>query len=367
MTIRRSRVAKCPDPRRYRVRDLAFLLLVFVAVSLLLEIDGLLGWASRMPVGTAQDRWTERLGAIRPALARAGLPAPRRLLIAASERIQAATRLSPADAMAAGTPDLDMDELAREARGDRPDAPLPSRSEQATPAGGALVTQATPAEDEARHGSSPQPGGAVRNVVLVGDSMMAVGLAPNLVRMLEKDPGLRVFRAHKSATGLSRPDVYDWTATWREVAAQSRPDLVVCAMGGNDAQNVRFEGKVLAYGTREWDDLYRRRVRAFATLLASDDAQVLWVGLPVMRSPEFAARMRHLNDLVRQEVATIPRVAFLESTPFVAGPDGNFAAFLPDARGHMVRVRTEDGVHLTDTGGRRLAERIVTWIRSPGP
>jgi len=86
-----------------------------------------------------------------------------------------------------------------------------------------------------------------------------------------------------------------------------------------------------------------------------------------MRAPDFAARMRHLNDLGRQEVATIPRVAFLESTPFVAGPDGNFAAFLPDARGHMVRVRTEDGVHLTDTGGRRLAERIVTWIRSPGP
>lgn len=361
--MRSPALSPCPDPRRYRLRDLAWVIGAFVLCALPLEIDGLLGWASRMPVGPAQDRWTEGLGLLHPALDRLGFTAPRRVLIAGWERLQAATHLAPSDAMAAGVPDLDMDALARDARTESPSSTAITPRDEA-PWSGALA-QGETSKGPPRAGTTP--GQSPRNVVLVGDSMMAVGLAPNLVRMLEKDPGFRVFRAHKSATGLSRPDVYDWTATWREVAAQTRPDIVICAMGGNDAQNVKFEGKVLTYGTRAWDDLYRRRVREFASLLSANGTRVLWVGLPVMRAPDFAARMRHLNDLVRQETATLPGVTFLESTPFVAGPDGAFAAFLPDARGRMVRVRTDDGVHLTDPGGRRLAEHIVSWIRSLQP
>jgi hypothetical protein len=52
----------------------------------------------------------------------------------------------------------------------------------------------------------PAAQGQTRVVILVGDSMMAVGLSDVLLRQTAADQNLRVVKAFRSGTGLARPD-----------------------------------------------------------------------------------------------------------------------------------------------------------------
>src|SRR5262249_47349265 len=89
-------------------------------------------------------------------------------------------------------------------------------------------------------------------VALAGDSMMAVGLAPTLVRGLAPEKDLHVLRAYRSGTGLARPEVLDWLVEYPRILGANKPDMVICAMGANDAQNVQVGKQVLQFGSPQW-------------------------------------------------------------------------------------------------------------------
>ena len=51
----------------------------------------------------------------------------------------------------------------------------------------------------------------------------------------------------------------------------------------------------------------------------------------------------------------------------VAGADGGYTAYLPDASGTPVLVRRDDGIHLTPAGASRLAAQLLDTLRSDWP
>ena len=55
------------------------------------------------------------------------------------------------------------------------------------------------------------------------------------------------------------------------------------------------------------------------------------IGLPPMRDAGFDAKMRAQNTIYESEAATRPWIEFVSTTELFAGPDGGFAALLPDA------------------------------------
>jgi hypothetical protein len=330
-----------PAARRYDLRSLSIVAAAFAVTLFLLESEGLVGWASRMDVGPAQTRWLEVLQPVETGLDAIKLTTPRRALIAAADRAGRAMQFF-GDTTGSRTGDrVNMDTLNTEP---------PQQLAQAPIAQPAVATAGTAKSEW--------------NVVLVGDSMMAVGLAPNFIRELEKDNRFKVIRAHKSATGLSRPEIYSWPDAFRGVTAKVKPDFIVCAIGGNDAQNVKYENKVLKFGTREWDDLYMKRVVEMAKLFESTGARTLWVGLPVMRAKSFNDKIQHVNALVRQAIGPYKTVTYIESTPAVTGRDHAFASQLPDEKGRMVKMRAEDGIHLSDAGGKAVSMLAVKWLLS---
>jgi hypothetical protein len=197
--------------------------------------------------------------------------------------------------------------------------------------------------------------------------MMAVGLAPVLRRSVARESSARFVRAYRSGTGLGRPDVFNWPVQYPQLIGAARPDLVICAIGANDAQNFQVSGNVYYFGTPAWKQMYAERVRDFAKLLTRDGARVLWIGMPVMRESGFSRRMASINVLVKEVMAEFPQITWVDPNPYIAGSGGSFEQYRQDQRGKLVRLRADDGIHLSEDGAAYLLPAISSWMQKAAP
>ncbi len=213
----------------------------------------------------------------------------------------------------------------------------------------------------------PIPPGRPRQVALVGDSMMAVGLSAVLLRTTASDSKLHIVKAFRSGTGLARPDVFDWFSEYPAMIGHNRPDVVIVAIGANDAQGyVDADGQTLTFGSEAWVASYRARVAAFMKLLMATGRQVIWIGLPPMKSPVYDAHTAEINRITYTVVSGSPNAVWWNPTPYIGSPDGSFRDLgeVESPTGHrtIAHLRADDGIHLSDDGASLLAEVLLPCI-----
>jgi uncharacterized protein len=157
------------------------------------------------------------------------------------------------------------------------------------------------------------------------------------------------------ATGLARPEVFNWPDHMLDVIATDQPNAVVITLGSNDDQNLTGEGGVGPYASAEWMTEYRRRVGGMMdAITANSDRTLFWLGVPVLRARS-EDRYNAINQIYREEAAKRPgRVVYIDlDTPF-RGPDGGYADYVDG-----VQVRTPDGIHFTRAGGDQVAQMVI--------
>lgn len=329
--------------RPYSLPEVSRLLAACATVMFLLDADGLLTWVKRMDVGRAQSAWLTAVVPYQKAFDAAGLTRPRRAIADAAEALASALG-GREDALFAEA--WSLVEMAPYL-----DAMAAQEPQDLGPLGPA---------------ASPEPGkaGTAVNstVLLVGDSLFAGNLAAAIGKTFGKGTGVKVVSAYQTATGLSRPDVFDWGYVVGPLVERERPRWVVCSFGANDAQAIRVDGKLLPFGEAAWEAVYRQRVRTMMKQVASGGAKVLWLGLPPMREESFDRRARRLNAIFKREARSVPGVDFLELSMLFSGPDGGYATFVNDGK-RLVRVRMEDGVHYAPAGAQSIARWVWDWTR----
>ncbi|MDR2422368.1 MAG: DUF459 domain-containing protein [Deltaproteobacteria bacterium] len=236
-------------------------------------------------------------------------------------------------------------------------AELPAPKDPATPAGAAqsalleIPLAAEPAKP------------VYHSVLLTGDSMMLEGLGPPLQKMLAKMEGLSVSRAGKYATGLCRLDVFDWIKYFEELLAEKDPDLVAISIGANDTQDiVDHDGRRHRVATESWGAIYGQRVAEILRLAAEKPAQVIWVGLPIMGQEPYNARAAAINEVAAAACQKADNCRFFDAWEILA-EEGQFATFLKLGDKNQ-RVRAKDKIHLTEAGGRVMAEAFLTFAQS---
>ncbi len=214
---------------------------------------------------------------------------------------------------------------------------------------------ATPSPSARRMPSADAP----LRVLVVGDS-----IATDLGWALQNaDAPLAVTVDTRPASGLARPDYFDWQAQLTLDLERDRPELVVVMLGGNDAQGFLVDQRPVTFGTEEWRATYASRVRALMELARRGGRGVLWVGLPVMRDAFFSDEIRALDETYAAE-ATATGTRYVDAWPLFADAQGRYAAYLPDAGGVLRAMRQPDGIHLSMDGARRLAARVLGTIAS---
>jgi uncharacterized protein len=185
----------------------------------------------------------------------------------------------------------------------------------------------------------------------VGGDSMSEAFGRALVAQAEATGMVAPTLHYEMASGLTRPDYYDWPGALVRDLEAADPEVVVTVFGVNDAQGI-----VLPDGTPipevsdpRWSVEYRRRVGQVMDQLRDDGRLVLWVTQPPMRDPGFDSRIEVVNHAIAAESATRPWIVLVDPAPVVGDVNGAYV----DAG------RRGDGIHLADDGGQRLATHVL--------
>jgi hypothetical protein len=91
-------------------------------------------------------------------------------------------------------------------------------------------------------------------------------------------------------------------------------------------------------------------------------ATMIWVTLPPIRDPDHHQAASDMNKAATAEAARRRGVRIVSLQQMFDGPNGVFAPYLPGPDGRTVRVRQEDGVHLTTEGTQWVADLVYGQI-----
>jgi hypothetical protein len=197
-------------------------------------------------------------------------------------------------------------------------------------------------------------------VITPGYSILRATLATPVIQSVGGVDG-------RVATGLERPDVFNW---FKEIATEVKklkPDVVVLHFGGNDdhgymtglPKGVSIDG----FGTASWRKEYGRRVGGVMDTVARAGGHTIWLGLPITRSPSQTQRFDVINAVAVKEAKKRPATAtYIDTYTTFAGDDGGFAEYLQDRRGRTVKVRAGDGVHFERAGGDMIARMVLKQL-----
>lgn len=166
------------------------------------------------------------------------------------------------------------------------------------------------------------------------------------------------------STGLARPDYFDWPVHLSEVMRrESRPDVVVFMVGGNDDQDLRVDGERVVIGAGEWLAAYRERVATMMDIAAYPKVQMLWINLPPMQDQQRQTVADEINRALEAEASVRPWVDIVDIVDMFTGPAGGYEQFIDEPDGTTTRkARTNDGVHITPSASEWVAEIVWTHI-----
>jgi len=234
------------------------------------------------------------------------------------------------------------------------------------------------------HGTAPAPGGPTPTtpttvppnpklptaaeplrVLIVGDS---IGL--DMGGPLQSDlAGTGVVNAAldgRVSTGLTRPDYFNWPAELTADIKSTQPQVVVVMIGANDAQDFLGPPDV-PYTSPQWNTLYAQRVAQLMQIAGSGGTTVVWVGMPPMQDPGLNAQMSDVNAVVQHQATLAhPAVTFVSTDKSLGTAQGGYTAFVTNAAGQIVNVRTPDGTHLTPGGGQVVAQQVIGELQALG-
>ena len=168
----------------------------------------------------------------------------------------------------------------------------------------------------------------------------------------------------KISSGLARPDYFDWPARFaQEMAGNPPPEAVVWFAGANDYVDMRTDSGSLTRDTPEWLAEYGKRAGAVMDIVRRGGGQMYWVGQPIMRDKGRAKAAADINTVVQAAAESRPWVHYIDTWTMFMDSSGDYASFLPDSSGELVRVRQEEGVHLTRTATTWVSDRVYAAIR----
>jgi uncharacterized protein len=170
------------------------------------------------------------------------------------------------------------------------------------------------------------------------------------------------------ATGLTRPDVFNWFRHVDEQVRKEKVDLVVFCFGGNDDHDYMTglpkDVSIDDFGDAAWTKEYRRRAGGLMDTANQAGASVVWLGLPITNDGAQSGRWRLINRAVVAEANKREgKVAYVDMYGLLSDDDGEYAPYLPSADGQLEKVRADDGVHLERAGGDIIARQVVREVR----
>lgn len=175
----------------------------------------------------------------------------------------------------------------------------------------------------------------------------------------------RTVSASRPGTGLSKAV----DATWPQIAASQvrshRPRVTMLSLGANDGfPMTTAAGTTVTCCGDDWLAEYVQRARELMGVFTRDDGLLLWLDLPVPRDERKAQVIARVNLAVRQAAEGVEDVRVVDLTSVIT-PGGVYTESLR-RNGKDVRVRAQDGLHLSNAGASIAADEVLRTLRATG-
>lgn len=168
------------------------------------------------------------------------------------------------------------------------------------------------------------------------------------------------------ATGLTRPDVYNWFTRLRQAVTALNPRVAVLSFGADDSHDYMTglpAGRSLgSIGSASWAAEYRRRVAGVTRELNAAGVYVIWLGVPISSSPDRNVRFRFIDHILSSVArADGSGAAYIDAYSLFAR-GGEYHDYLRDRSGQLVLMRAADGVHYTPPAGNLVAKAVIAQL-----
>jgi hypothetical protein len=168
------------------------------------------------------------------------------------------------------------------------------------------------------------------------------------------------------ATGLARPDLYNWFTRFNQLIAGAKPQVAVLSFGADDAHDFMAGvpgGKhVGSLGSRSWVAEYTRRVDGVTRELNAAGIDTVWLGLPIPDGPGFKHSFPIVNAILASVAKRHPRSTYVDIWHLLDSAQGKYTPYLR-VHGKLTLMRLPDGVHYTETAGDLIAARVLSDLR----
>lgn len=201
-------------------------------------------------------------------------------------------------------------------------------------------------------------------VAVVGDSL-ADGMWSGIYRTLHTDKSYFVYRGAKNSVGFAASPLTDMID---RAFVQSRPNVLVMMIGANDRRSIFIDGKPpLHFRSPQWVDAYSQRVANFMDHAGKRGVPLLWILLPVMRTPDATRDAQMINGIIVELAQTRPHVTLLETAGVTVDAAGAYAAHFRDHSGQVRLMRASDGIHFEQPGYDFVGVLIVRRLKAMLP
>lgn len=198
-----------------------------------------------------------------------------------------------------------------------------------------------------------------------GDSQMR-SIAAGMTRALGSDTSIVMQELSVPSSGFLRSDYYNWPQKLEALLTAQKDgerfDAAVLFLGMNDYQDMwTTDGIILTAGTPEWEEVYRKMVKAHLDIVLASVPRLYWLGLPVVRNAAYNEKIQYLNavhasiaeEYDSKKLIKISLKSFVEQYG-----TGYIGAIRPEGKA-WIPLMQSDGIHYTIEGGEYLMKEFI--------
>ena len=192
-------------------------------------------------------------------------------------------------------------------------------------------------------------------VILIGDSIMQ-GFGWGFENTL-KTSKITIKNLAKASTGLTNKKFYNWSEELKNALENLKNPpqnlLILALFGANDAYSYTFDEQALDFGTDAWRKAYEGRIAEIYEIATEHGAQVVWLGVPCMKSEKFDKKMKALN-LIYKDAAQKYGARYID----ISGAICDNGKYLKEGADKKP-LRKDDGMHISMNGAKKIAVYVV--------
>ncbi|AGF75307.1 SGNH family hydrolase [Bartonella vinsonii] len=198
-----------------------------------------------------------------------------------------------------------------------------------------------------------------KRILVLGD-FVASTVANELKELFTGDTDIIIINNAVPSSGLVRTEHTSWKNSIPKLIDKNKPDAIVMIIGANDNQPIANSHGVFSPLQPEWMNIYRQKIIEITESLHNSGKPWIWIGQPAFRNDNLTQKMQTLNELYKNATEAAGGY-FVNIWDGFINAQGQFSFSGYDINGKITRLRTNDGIHFTFEGKRKL----VSYLRKP--